>query len=154
WRLPCSCCSCGGQCRTTCRDNGARSRAWCSSGSSRPSSIRAGNMLQRKAKGEVDGRRARGEDNRRKIVNALLTLVERGVVSPGAEEVAAEAGVGLRTVFRHFVDMDSLYAEVSERMRAEIAPIIERPFQSAEWRGRLDELIDRRAQVFERVLPF
>jgi len=62
--------------------------------------------------------------------------------------------VGLRTVFRHFADMESLYAELSERMTAEIRPIIEKPFTTDDWRGRLDELIDRRAQVFERLLPF
>lgn len=101
-----------------------------------------------------DGRRVRGEDNRRKIVNALLKLVEGGSVSPNAEEVAAEAGVGLRTVFRHFADMESLYAAISERMTSEIRPIIERPFTSDDWHGRLRDLIDRRAQVFERLLPF
>ena len=111
-------------------------------------------MLQRKDEARVDGRRARGEDNRRKIVDALLALVEKGVVSPSAEQVAAQAGVGLRTVFRHFADMDSLYAEMSERMRTTIQPIVERPFASSDWRERLAELVDRRAQVFERLLPF
>ncbi len=112
-------------------------------------------MLQKKPTDpRTDGRRVRGADNRRKIVNALLARVEAGSVSPSAEEVAKEAGVGLRTVFRHFADMESLYAEVSERMTAEIRPIIEKPFAATDWRGRLDELIDRRAHVFERLLLF
>jgi AcrR family transcriptional regulator len=112
-------------------------------------------MLQRKpADPRPDGRRVRGADNRRKIVNALLKRVEAGSVSPSAEEVAKEAGVGLRTVFRHFADMESLYAEVSERMTAEIRPIIEKPYTDDKWRDRLEDLIDRRAQVFERLLPF
>ena len=113
-------------------------------------------MLQRKSASDtrVDGRRIRGADNRRKIVDALLKLVESGVVSPSAEDVAAEAGVGLRTVFRHFTDMESLRREISERMTAEIQPIIERPFDSAAWRERIVELVDRRAQIFERLLPF
>lgn len=110
-------------------------------------------MLQRK-NARPDGRRVRGEDNRRRIVDALLKLVAAGSVSPSAEQVATEAGVGLRTVFRHFADMDSLYREISERMTAEIQPIVQRPFDSAEWRDRLAELVDRRAQVFERLLPF
>ena len=109
-------------------------------------------MLERDT--AVDGRRARGADNRRKIVGALLKLVEAGDASPSAERVAAEAGVGLRTVFRHFADMDSLYASISERMTAEIKPIIERPFDAADWQGRLSELSDRRALMFERLLPF
>lgn len=113
-------------------------------------------MLQRKppTADRVDGRRVRGADNRRRIVDALLKLVATGTVSPNAEQVATEAGVALRTVFRHFADMDSLYREISERMQAEIQPIIVRPFASNDWRERLVELVDRRAQVFERLLPF
>jgi len=112
-------------------------------------------MLQRKpSETRVDGRRVRGADNRRRIVDALLKLVASGVVSPGAEQVAGEAGVALRTVFRHFADMDSLYREISERMTAEIQPIVQRPFESEDWRERIVELVDRRAQVFERLLPF
>lgn len=102
----------------------------------------------------VDGRRVRGADNRRKIVEALLALVAGGNVDPSAEFVAKEAGVGLRTVFRHFADMESLHAAISERMSGEIKPILERPFEAADWRGRLDELVDRRAEMFERLLPF
>ena len=111
-------------------------------------------MLQRKDNSRPDGRRVRGEDNRRRIVDALLKLVAAGTVSPSAEQVATEAGVGLRTVFRHFADMDSLYREISERMTAEIQPIVQRPHEADDWRGRIVELIDRRAQVFERLLPF
>lgn len=109
-------------------------------------------MLQRVAR--EDGRRTRGADNRRKIVSALLKLVEGGNADPSAEQVAAAAGVGLRTVFRHFADLDSLYASISERMTAEIQPIVEQPFAAADWRGRLDELVERRAQIFEQLLPF
>jgi AcrR family transcriptional regulator len=111
-------------------------------------------MLQPKPQAREDGRRARGAGNRRRIVDALLKLVAAGSVSPSAEQVASEAGVGLRTVFRHFADMDSLYREISERMTAEIQPIVQRPFESEDWRRRLVELVDRRAQVFERLLPF
>jgi AcrR family transcriptional regulator len=101
-----------------------------------------------------DGRRVRGADNKRKIVNALLALVARGNVSPSAEEVAAEAKVGLRTVFRHFADMDSLHASVSARMSDEIRPVIERPYTASDWQSQLDELVERRADIFERLLPF
>lgn len=112
-------------------------------------------MLQRKTpKDRIDGRRVRGADNRRRIVDALLALVQSGVVMPSADEVATEAGVGLRTVFRHFADMESLYREISERMTLEIMPIVQRPFSSNDWRKRLEELVERRSQVFERLLPF
>ena len=60
-----------------------------------------------------DGRRRRGEDNRAKIVAAMLEIIHAGEIAPSAELVAQRADVGLRTVFRHFQDMDSLYREMS-----------------------------------------
>ena len=84
----------------------------------------------------------------------MLDLVRAGSISPSAEEVAARAGVGLRTVFRHFDDMDSLYREMAEAMRNELQPIIAAPFASRDWKGRLGEMVGRRARLFERAMPF
>jgi len=81
-------------------------------------------------------------------------LIEAGDVDPGAARVAEQAGVGLRTVFRHFEDMGGLYAQVTERLEAEILPIVMTPWASSEWRGRLRELGARRAGIYERILPF
>ena len=108
-----------------------------------------------RAKAETaDGRIVRGHNNRRRIVAAMLELVRAGAISPGAEEVADRAGVGLRTVFRHFDDMDSLYREMAEAMRHELQPIVAAPFVSRNWKGRLGEMVDRRARLFERAMPF
>lgn len=101
-----------------------------------------------------DGRRQRSERSRKAIADALIRLVREGETMPSAERVSAEANVGLRTVFRHFDDMDSLYRAVSEQIEAEIGPIVNQPFCSEHWRGRLSEMIERRAQVFEWVMPF
>ena len=101
-----------------------------------------------------DGRIVRGRNNRRRIVAAMLDLVRAGSISPSAEEVAARAGVGLRTVFRHFDDMDSLYREMAEAMRNELQPIVAAPFASRDWKGRLGEMVGRRARLFERAMPF
>jgi AcrR family transcriptional regulator len=102
----------------------------------------------------VDGRIVRRHNNRRRIVAAMLELVRAGSISPGAEEVAERAGVGLRTVFRHFDDMDSLYREMAEAMRIELQPIIAVPFASRDWKGKIVEMIERRARLFERAMPF
>ena len=102
----------------------------------------------------VDGRRARGEENRRRIIQAFIALIGRGTVTPTPEEIAERAGVGLRTVFRHFEDMEQLYREISVVIEAPVWPIVERAFASQDWRGRLSELIERRAEVYERIMPF
>ena len=61
------------------------------------------------AQSTSDGRLKRSVATRKKILQALTALTYEGVLSPTAEQVAMRADVGLRTVFRHFDDMDSLY---------------------------------------------
>jgi AcrR family transcriptional regulator len=111
-------------------------------------------IYHERAKPMFDGRKVRRHRNRHRIVAAMLELVRGGAISPGAEEVAERAGVGLRTVFRHFDDMDSLYREMAEAMRQELQPIINAPLASPDWRGRLAEMVERRARLFERAMPF
>jgi AcrR family transcriptional regulator len=101
-----------------------------------------------------DGRRLRSERSREQIVDAMFELIREGDMGPSAARVAERAGVGLRTVFRHFEDMDSLYREMTERIEAEIMPLALRPFQAGDWRGRLGELMTRRAGLYERIFPF
>lgn len=103
---------------------------------------------------ETDGRRRRSQDSRERIVAAMLELIHSGEISPGAEQVAVRAQVGLRTVFRHFNDMDSLYREMSKAIEAELRQIIDKPLDGADWRERLTNLIHRRALAFEKVGPY
>ena len=103
---------------------------------------------------QTDGRRQRSEASRERIVRAMLELVGAGQVTPSAEAVAAHAGVGLRTVFRHFDNMESLYQQIDAVMTAEIRPMVERPFSAGDWKAQLGELIDRRIGIFERIMPF
>jgi AcrR family transcriptional regulator len=101
-----------------------------------------------------DGRRRRGEDNRARIVAAMLQIVQSGEIAPSAEQVAVRADVGLRTVFRHFNDMDSLYREMSEAIGAEVQAVADQPFKASDWRGRVVELVGRRGAAFEKIGPF
>lgn len=102
----------------------------------------------------ADGRRRRGQDNRARIVAAMIAIVGEGEVAPSAEQVAARADVGLRTVFRHFQDMDSLYREMAHVIEGELRAIIDPPLKSQHWRDRIGELIERRARAFDRIAPF
>jgi AcrR family transcriptional regulator len=103
---------------------------------------------------DPDGRRRRSQDSRARIVAAMLELIHGGDVAPGAEQVAERAQVGLRTVFRHFKDMDSLYREISHVIEGELRRVVARPFRADTWEGRILELIERRSQVFEKIAPF
>ena len=103
---------------------------------------------------EPDGRRRRGQDNRARIVAAMMEIIRSGQVAPSGEQVAARADVGLRTVFRHFQDMDSLYQEIAAVVGAQVRAIIQAPSRSEAWPDRLFEMIGRRAQAFETIAPF
>jgi len=103
---------------------------------------------------QTDGRRRRGQTNRASIVDAMLEIIRTGDMSPSAEQVAARADVGLRTVFRHFKDMDSLYSEMSVAIEDELRAVVHTPFRSTDWKDRILELVDRRAFAFERIAPF
>jgi AcrR family transcriptional regulator len=100
-----------------------------------------------------DGRRRRSQQSRDRIVAAIMGLVEEGAITPSAEDVAARAGVGLRSVFRHFKDMESLYGEMAARLAKVYAAGLA-PFESRDWPGLIAEITDRRLAIFERLLPF
>lgn len=102
----------------------------------------------------ADGRVQRGERNRETIIDAMFELVGAGALEPTAEQVATRAGVGLRSVFRHFRDMESLYAALDGRLRAEVEPIVAAGEPSGGLAARARGMVQRRAKLFERVAPY
>ena len=102
----------------------------------------------------VDGRRERSRSSRRRIVQAMMELIAAGDLMPSAARVADEAGIGLRTVFRHFDDMDSLYAEITDTIAERLLPIVSAPYDGEDWRANLRDLQRRRVRVFETMMPF
>jgi AcrR family transcriptional regulator len=104
--------------------------------------------------GRLDGRRLRAHASRIRITEAVVRLVGEGNIQPTAEQIAAAAQVSLRTVFRHFDEMENIYLEVAAVIQARAEPVISRPFLATGWPAVLDELIDRRAEVFEIVAPY
>ena len=103
--------------------------------------------------GSTDGRLRRGERSREAIVVALFELVGEGVLQPTAQQVAERAGVGIRSVFRHFDDMDSLYATMDERLSADALPILREEVKGSV-RERARALAQRRARLYERIGPY
>jgi AcrR family transcriptional regulator len=94
----------------------------------------------------LDGRVQRGARNREAIVDALLACYEAGQLRPSVTEVAARAGVSVRSVHNHFEDVESLRAEVAQRQWERYSPLI------GEVRT-VDELIAARVMFFEAVTP-
>ena len=105
-----------------------------------------------------DGRLQRSERSRTAIVQAVYELVGEGSLEPTAEQVAARAGVGIRTVFRHFTDMESLFSEMDARIEAEARPLLEAREEGRPVPGsavdRARRLARRRATFFEQIAPY
>jgi AcrR family transcriptional regulator len=100
-----------------------------------------------------DGRLQRSERSREAIVNAILDLVGAGNLEPTAEQVAEAAGVGIRTVFRHFSDMESLFAAMSARLAAEFGPLLEETPPEVGLAQRARAMVRQRVAFFERIAP-
>ena len=98
----------------------------------------------------ADGRRARTVASRTRILDALIDLLQEGVAQPSADAVAARAGVGVRTVFRLFSDVEGLHRGLQETMAERLAPIFSAPVAGT-LVERLDQLVERRARIFEQL---
>jgi AcrR family transcriptional regulator len=107
-----------------------------------------------KSESAIDGRVLRSERSRQRIVDALVELVGEGLLTPTGSQIAERADVGIRTVFRHFDDMDTLFAEVSARLEAESLPALEAALQGGTLADRIAEVVRVRCQVFERTSPY
>ncbi|MEN9627478.1 MAG: hypothetical protein RJA10_705 [Pseudomonadota bacterium] len=101
--------------------------------------------------GKTDGRLNRSIVTRKKIVDALTALIYEGHLTPTAEQVATRADVGLRTVFRHFDDMDALYREIALDLDGVMQPVIGQRLSGATWQDRLRHSVLLRTDFFDRV---
>jgi AcrR family transcriptional regulator len=100
-----------------------------------------------------DGRRLRSAESRRRIIQAMLELVQEGNPDPGAEAVAVRAGVGLRTVFRLFRDMESVCAEMLVPQRQEFVDCFLARYTAPRGPERVRELFARLASLYEFRMP-
>ncbi len=101
----------------------------------------------------ADGRVRRGERNREAIIDALLACYDEGDPDPSLPDVAARAGVSVRSVHNHFDDVESLRAEVAQRQWRRYAHLAAPPDAGAPLPDRIAMVVDGRAHLFEAVTP-
>jgi AcrR family transcriptional regulator len=104
--------------------------------------------------GETDGRLQRSVRSRERILDSLCELVEEGDLRPTGQRVAERAGLSLRTVFRHFEDMEGLNREMHDRMERVLRPLAAGDSVSGSLVERVGGLIRRRTNLFEKGAPF
>ena len=96
-----------------------------------------------------DGRFARSKKTKDAIVRALLKLL-RNTPFPTAEQVAKESKIGLRTVYRQFKDMESIYLSLHEECMHSLGQMfngdvdLDRPFEE-----RVSFAISERLTIYE-----
>ena len=103
---------------------------------------------------QTDGRIQRSERSREAIVQAMLDLIGEGILSPTAQQVAARADVGVRTVFRHFSDMETLFAAMTHRLRDMHQMLFISEEQTGPVGTRIDQMIESRLRMLERLAPY
>lgn len=98
----------------------------------------------------VDGRTARAARNRQAVIDAVLELMDDGVVQPTAKAVAERAGVATRSVFHYFADVESLYSDAAETQARRHWTVLLDPV-TGDLGERIHTLVTVRSMLFERI---
>ena len=99
----------------------------------------------------VDGRRLRSERSRLAIVEAALALQEEGILVPTAQQISDRAGVGIRSFFRHFEDMEALFEAADNQIRDSYEALFLGGDRDGTLEERIDHAVERHADAYESV---
>lgn len=101
----------------------------------------------------LDGRRQRAARSRERILDAVAEALADPDVAITPAGIAARAGVSISTIVRHFRNRNGLVSALRDRIRAQVLPILQAgPFEGS-LEARVQELVRRRAAIFEVVAP-
>ena len=96
-----------------------------------------------------DGRFARSQKTKDAIVKALLKLL-RNTPFPTAEQVAKESKIGLRTVYRQFKDMESIYLSLHEKCMHSLGQMFDSDIDlNKSFKERVNFAISERLTIYE-----
>ncbi len=98
----------------------------------------------------IDGRRARSERSKQAIVDAVLELMEEGNLIPTAQQIADRSGVKIRSFFRHFEDMETLFATIDSQNREATEALFIGGDRTGALEERIVRSVERRAEGFEK----
>lgn len=101
----------------------------------------------------ADGRAARSVRTRESVVEALLDLLHDGNPQPTAREIAAHAGVSLRSVYVHFDDLEDLFLAAAAIQFRRIEPLLGPLQADGPIAERIAAFAARQADVLESTGP-
>jgi AcrR family transcriptional regulator len=82
-------------------------------------------------------------------VEALLSLLDEGILRPTAERIAGRAGVSERSLFQHFPDREQLFEAVARAQYERVLRTLEPIDASLPLSERIDAFVDQRARLYE-----
>lgn len=102
---------------------------------------------------KVDGRTARGQRTRAKLVATVLEMVGRGELRLTAPGIASEAGVSIRSLFQHFPDLEKLWVASADRAFELTLPMLDLLPREGGFPARLEAFLEQRSRVLEATTP-
>jgi len=101
-----------------------------------------------------DGRRLRREQNREAVIDALLALYRAGNYQPSCSEIAAQAGLSERSLFRYFDDVADLHRATADREIMLALPLVLLAVAPQDLTHvKIERLVHGRAALFEQAGP-
>jgi AcrR family transcriptional regulator len=87
------------------------------------------------------------------VAEALLALVNEGVIKPTAEQIAGRAGVSIRSVFRHTADTEALNHTLIELHISRTSDLFDLTTAGNDRDERIAELAAQRRRLYEAITP-
>ena len=100
-----------------------------------------------------DGRRQRSERSQTATIDAALSLMDEGTLVPTAQQIADRAGVGIRSFFRHFADMDSLFLAADDMLLSSYEALFEVDDRTGALASRVARAVDLYGNAFDKLRP-
>ena len=99
----------------------------------------------------IDGRRQRSARSRKALIKASLELIDQGILVPTAKQIADKAKVGVRSFFRHFDDMEALFAAVDAHAHDDFISLFPYGDGQGDLPARIQAFLDNQAAAYERL---
>ena len=99
----------------------------------------------------IDGRRQRSERTRLAIIDAALSLQEEGILVPTAQQISDRSGVLIRSFFRHFDDMETLFKAADDQLRDSYEALFIGGDRDGFLEGRVNRAVEQRSAAFEKL---
>lgn len=101
-----------------------------------------------------DGRRARRDRNKVRVLDAVIELFSEDQLVPSAHAVAARSGVSLRSIYRYFDDQDGLLRAAIDRHFERMAPLATiTELGEGDLDTRIERLVTARLRLYRAVAP-